>query len=163
MPETRKARDRYIVIRYICQSMPRKRAPDTLTDDDFRVLAEFRYTLRRFLHFSTEAAKAAGLTPHQYQALLAIKGFPGRARATVGELAERLLIRHHSAVGLVDRLADLGLVKRTNGTRDRRETFVALTLRGESLLARLAAAHRKELRRVTPVFTAIIAQVSDET
>ncbi len=134
---------------------------DNLTDTDFQVLAEFRYTLRRFLHFSTEAAEGAGLTAHQYQALLTIKGYPGRARATVGELAERLLVRPHSAVGLVDRLTDLGLVKRHNGTRDRREIFVALTPRGDAILGRLASAHRQELRKIAPVFTAMVAQVSD--
>jgi DNA-binding MarR family transcriptional regulator len=141
----------------------RKTRADDLTDADFQVLAEFRFTLRRFLHFSAEAAESAGLTPHQHQALLAIRGYPGRARVTVGELAERLLVRHHSAVGLVDRLEVLGLARRKNGTRDRRETFVALTPRGEAILRRLALTHRRELRKIAPIFTALVAQVGDGT
>jgi DNA-binding MarR family transcriptional regulator len=136
-------------------------APVNLSHADFQVLADFRYALRRFLHFSGTAAEDAGLTPQQYQALLAIKGFPGRDRMTVGELAERLLVRHHSAVGLIDRLENLKLVERRSGTRDRRETFVALSARGEAMLQGLALTHRAELRRIAPMFATLIAQVGD--
>src|ERR1700761_5506251 len=84
-----------------------------LDKSQFETLAAFRYALRRFLHFSEEAAHAAGITPQQYQALLAIKGFPSREKVTVGELAERLQLRHHSAVGLVDRLVTEKLAHRS--------------------------------------------------
>src|SRR6202044_268812 len=80
-------------------------ASSPVTKADFEMLASFRYELRRFLHFSEGAAREAGLTPGQHQALLAVKGFPGKDRITIGELAERLQVAHHSAVGLVDRLA----------------------------------------------------------
>ena len=81
--------------------------------EDYRALALFRYTLRKFLDFSQEAAKGVGLTPQQHQALLSIKGYPDRETITIGELAERMLLKHHSTVELVDRLVELGLVKRT--------------------------------------------------
>lgn len=136
-------------------------APINLSASDFQALADFRHALRRFLHFSSTAAEDAGLTPQQYQALLTIKGFPGRDQITVGELAERLLIRHHSAVGLIDRLENLKLAERRSGTRDRRETFVALSADGEAVLQRLALTHRTELRRIAPVFATLIAQVGD--
>ena len=98
-----------------------------LTDADFERLAEFRYILRRFLIFSEDAAHRAGLTAQQHQALLAIKGL-GRAKPmTTGDLAERLGIRHHSAVGLIDRLLSTSLVKRRTGTADRRQVLLALT------------------------------------
>src|SRR5512143_2309408 len=117
---------------------------------DYETLAAFRYALRQFLHFSEEAAEAVGLTPQQHQALLAIRGFPGRDQVTVGELAERLQIRHHSAVGLVDRLVTQKLVARAAAENDRRQVFVALTSRGLSTLEQLAAVHRAELRRIGP-------------
>ncbi len=115
---------------------------------DYEALASFRYTLRRFLRFSEMAAEEAGVTPQQYQALVAIKGFPGRDQVTVGEMAERLLIAHHSAVGLVDRLVAQGLVSREVSSEDRRQVFVSLTLQGEQVLEGLAAHHREELRRI---------------
>lgn len=139
----------------------RKTRSDALTDADYQALSEFRFTLRRFLHFSSEAAEVAGLTPRQHQALLSIRGYPGGPRATVGELAGRLLIRHHSAVGLIDRLTGLGLVKRESGTKDRRETFVTLTPRAEAILERLAVSHRTELRKIAPVFTALVKRIND--
>ena len=88
------------------------------------MLAAFCYHLRQFLKFSEDAAQAAGLTPRQYQALLAIKGFPGRECLTIGELAEQLQIAHHTAVELVDRLSAQKLVERAYGTEDRRNVFV---------------------------------------
>ncbi len=117
---------------------------------EYQALANFRYALRQFLRFSEEAAQEVGLTPHQHQALLAIKGFPGRDRITIGELAERLQIRHHSAVGLVDRLSDQGLLKREQSNEDRRRVFVALSSKGAEILERLSATHKEELRRMEP-------------
>jgi DNA-binding MarR family transcriptional regulator len=116
----------------------------------YEMLAAFRYALRQFHHFSEEAAHAAGITPQQHQALLAIKGFPGRDCVTVGELAHRLQLRHHSAVGLIDRLVAEKLVARAPSARDRRQVFVQLTRRGESVLERLSAAHTEQLKRMGP-------------
>jgi DNA-binding MarR family transcriptional regulator len=132
---------------------------------DYETLAAFRYALRRFLHFSEQAAQTVGLTPQQHQALLAIKGFPDRERVTIGELAERLQIRHHSAVGLVNRLAAQNLVTRRMSETDRREVHVTLTPRGSNVLERLSAAHREELRRIGPDLSQLLANLrnSDET
>jgi DNA-binding MarR family transcriptional regulator len=117
---------------------------------EYEALATFRYVLRQFLRFSEEAASSVGLTPQQHQALLAIRGYPGRDSILIGELAERLQIRHHSVVGLIDRLVSLGLVAREQGTGDRRQVFVMLTDAGADLLERLSTAHRGELRRIGP-------------
>lgn len=126
------------------------RASPTITKAQFETLAELRHALRRFLHFSHEAARAAGIPPQQHQALLAIKGFPGRERVAMHELAERLHLKHHSAVGLVDRLVRRGLVRRRRAAEDARRVEVSLTARGEALIARLSAIHRDELRQIGP-------------
>lgn len=117
-----------------------------VSDREYRVLAAFRYTLRHFLRFSEQAAEAVGLTPHQHQALLAVRGAEGPV--TVGALAEQLQVRHHSAVGLVDRLVRGGLLERRPVPADRRAVRLALTARGGRLLERLTAAHRQELSRI---------------
>jgi DNA-binding MarR family transcriptional regulator len=121
-----------------------------ITKVEYETLAALRYALRQFLRFSEEAAQGAGLTPQQHQALLAIKGFPGRDRVTISELAERLQLRHHSAVGLADRLVSARLVARKPGTVDRRQIFLTVTPRGEAVLEKLSAAHGEQLRRVGP-------------
>ena len=126
---------------------------------DYEILAAFRYALRLFLHFSEEAAEALGLTPQQHQALLAIRGFPGREQVTVGELAERLQIRHHSAVGLVNRLVTQKLVAREAAEDDRRQVYVTLTSDGLSMLEQLSAVHRTELRRIGPQISQLLAQL----
>ena len=118
------------------------------TKAEFESLAAFRYGIRRFLRFSEQAARAAGVTPQQYQLLLAIKGFPGRESATVSELAERLQMRQHSMVGLIDRTEAQGLVRREPGTHDRRQVYVSLTSSGEALLRKLVMIHRQELRNM---------------
>ncbi len=130
--------------------MPRMARPGRLSKAQYETLAAFRYALRQFLRFSEQAAKAGGLTPQQHQALLAIKGFPGRDRVTVGELAERLQLRHHSSVELVDRLASEKLVVRIPAVQDRRQVFVQLTPGGEQRLARLSSVHSRQLRRMGP-------------
>ncbi len=127
-------------------------------DKDYRTLAAFRLTLRRFLHFSETAAEAAGLAPQQHQALLAVRAAPG-AMMLVGELAEALLIRPHSASGLVDRLERLGLISRISPGADRRRVSVALTPEGEAALASLSSAHRTELRRLRPLLEELIAKL----
>jgi DNA-binding MarR family transcriptional regulator len=130
--------------------------PIPLTPTDYERLAEFRYLLRQFLIFSEQAADRAGLTAQQHQALLAIKGF-GAAHPTVGELARRLGIKHHSTVGLVDRLIAKSLVRRQAGTRDRRQVMLRLTSQAERRLSRLSAAHRSELERLAPLLQTLLA------
>ncbi len=126
-----------------------------LPAQDYETLAAFRQALRRFLRFSEAAAEREGLTARQHQALLAIRGSRG-ARLAVGDLAERLQIRHHSAVGLVDRLVSLRFVVRGREADDRRRVLVALTASGERKLARLAIAHREELRGLAPRLAALL-------
>src|SRR5258708_6220502 len=125
--------------------MPTK-AP-RVSQAEYEALAGFRYALRQFLRFSEEAGRAAGLKPQQYLALLTLRGFRGAQGLSVGELAERLQVRHHSAVGLVDRLASLGLVRREEGRDDRRRVYVKLTPRGSAKLQRVAMANPGELQR----------------
>jgi DNA-binding MarR family transcriptional regulator len=132
-----------------------------LSKSQYEMLAAFRYALRQFLHFSEEAAHAAGITPQQHQALLVVKGFPGRDCVTVGELAERLQLRHHSAVGLVDRLVAERLMARSPSARDRRQVYVQLTLRGENVLGRLSSAHNEQLKRIAPGLILRLKQLAE--
>ncbi len=121
-----------------------------VTAAEYEMLASFRYALRQFLRFRENLVGHVGLTPQQHQALLAIRGFPGRDQLTIGELAERLQIKHNSAVGLVDRLVRRHLMVRCPASSDRRQVYVSLTPRGARVLERLTAMHREELRRVGP-------------
>ena len=141
--------------------MPRRSgAPRVrLSTADFVRLAAFRHALRRFLRFSETAAASAGLTGQHYQALLAIRGSPERAHMMISDLAERLLIRHNSAVGLVDRLAARGLVVRERVGGDRRKVHLRLTRSGEAVLEKLASVHRQELRRVGPVIQGFLREL----
>lgn len=125
----------------------------------YEALADFRYALRQFQRFSERAAEDAGLTPQQHQALLAIMGFPGREQITIGELAERLQIRHHSAVGLVDRLVAQKLVTRQHDSADRRQVYIALSEHGRTLLEQLSTAHREELRRLGPQLRTLLEHI----
>lgn len=118
---------------------------DTISKPEFESIASFRYAMRRFLRFSEQAARREGITPQQHQLLLAIKGFPGRDSATVSELADRLQMRQHSMVGLIDRTEAQGLVRREQGLTDRRQVFVSLTTAGEAKLRKLSVQHRYEL------------------
>jgi DNA-binding MarR family transcriptional regulator len=130
-----------------------------LSKAQYELLASFRYALRRFLHFSETAAYAAGITPQHHQALLAIKGLPARDSATVGELAERLQIRHHSAVGLVDRLVAEKLVRRKASAGDYRQVIVCLTRRGESVLEKLSELHHTQLKILGPELLRMLARL----
>jgi DNA-binding MarR family transcriptional regulator len=123
-------------------------AGEPLTKQDFEALARFRFAIRSYLRFSEETVRRSGITPQQYQLMLALKGFPGRDWAVVRELADRLQLRHHSVVELITRAQAQGLVHRTADPDDRRAVRVALTERGEHLLGRLSALHRDELRRM---------------
>jgi DNA-binding MarR family transcriptional regulator len=121
-----------------------------VTAAEYRALAEFRYRVRCFLRFSEAAARAAGLAPQQHQLLLAVRGIPGTDAPTIGALAERLQLRHHSTVELVDRMEARGLVRRARRGGDRRQVRVELAPRGARLLPRLSLAHRAELRSLGP-------------
>jgi DNA-binding MarR family transcriptional regulator len=128
-----------------------------LAQGDYAALAEFRYYLRRFLDFSQRAARDFGLTPQQHQALLSIMGKPGGGLMTISELADHLLIKHHSAVELADRLETLGLVQRQTDETDRRRVLLSLTAAAQDLLARMSSVHLEELRRIGPQLTALLA------
>ncbi len=134
----------------------------SIKQSEYEALASFRHSLRQFLRFSEEAAQSVGLTPHQHQALLAIRGFPGRQRITIGELAERLQIKHNSAVELVNRLAEENLVIRESSEKDHRQVYVTLTERGSDLLEQLAATHKQELKRVGPQLNQLLAILSND-
>ncbi len=125
----------------------RRRAPRQI---DYTALADFRHEIRRFLNFSEIVARAAGIEPQQHQALLAIKGQPPRFKTTVGVLAERLQIRHHSAVELSHRLETRGWIRRSRDGADRREVRLLVTPRGERILEKLSLSHRNELRTAEP-------------
>jgi len=118
------------------------------TDDEYRRIAAFRIELRRFLHISEEAARAEHLTPQQHQALLAVRGAPSGAPPTVGQLADWLQIRPHSAFELVSRMVERNLLRRLPSEDDRRRVCLALTVHGAERLERLTEAHRAELRRL---------------
>ena len=132
-----------------------------LSQSDYRLLAEFRFLLRRFMAFSEKAGRADGLAPQQHQALLAIKGFSKGKLPAIGDLAYRLGIRHHSAVELIDRLETAGLVKRQDDPTDARKVAIALTAAAENSLARLASTHREELRRLAPVLAELLVKIED--
>ena len=122
-----------------------------LTSEDYENLLAFRIRLRRFLQWSQEQAREAGLTPAQHQLLLAVKGHRGEQGPTVGDLAEYLLLRPHSTVELIDRAERAGLVERWHDDHDGRITRIRLTSDGDARLAQLSATHLDELRRLAPV------------
>ena len=133
-------------------------ADDHLMNIDLEMLASFRFELREFLHFSEGAAHEAGLTSQQHQALLAISAWPG-AEMLVGELADRLLLRPHSATELINRLVRLDLVKRLQDESDRRKVRVQISAHGNAVLASLTATHRAELRRLRPMLEQLIRRL----
>ena len=138
-------------------TQPRKTRP-AISQADYQRLSEFRYLIRRFLEFSQLQAEDAGLTTRQHQALLAIKGFPGGGPVTIGDLAERLRIRHHSAVELVNRLCEAGLVTRDQDKDDQRRVLLRLTERADDCLAELSAAHLDELSRIEPMLKRLLVR-----
>jgi DNA-binding MarR family transcriptional regulator len=125
----------------------------------YRKLAEFRYRIRRFLHFSEEAARLAGIEPQQHQLLLAIKGLPDSTRPTVTAISSRLCLRHHSTVELINRLVERGAVKRRHSEEDRREVLVELTPHGEQLLRMLSVLHWEELQNSGPALSEALQAV----
>lgn len=133
-----------------------------ITKSEYETLAAFRHSLRQFLHFSEEAAQSMGLAPQQHQALLSIKGFPGRDKITIKELAEQLQIRHQSAVGLADRLMAQGFLVREQSLTDRRQVYVTLSSKGLAILEQLSAVHKEELRRMLPKLRQLIERLSSD-
>jgi DNA-binding MarR family transcriptional regulator len=131
----------------------------SLRTSDYAQLAAFRQGLREFLRFSEDAAGQVGLATQHYQAMLIVRASPEGTRITINDLARHLLIKHNSAVGLVDRLAKEGLVRRASSARDRRMVELELTARGRKVLAKLAATHRRELERIGPELKRLIADL----
>ena len=130
-----------------------------LTLSDYQALAEFRYQIRKFLHFSEQAVQGSGLERGQYQLMLAIKGMPEGVRPRIRELADRMQIQHHSAVELINRLEAGGYVRRERAQEDRREVLLALTPKGERVLGELALHHHEELRSAAPSLVAALRRV----
>jgi DNA-binding MarR family transcriptional regulator len=133
---------------------------ETLSSAQYAALADFRFRLRRFLAFSEAAAGRVGLPPQQHQALLTLAGHVGRNPATVGLLAEQLLIAPHSAAELVARMVEAGLLSKTRAAEDRRRSELALTPRAEALLRTLTAAHLEELRGLAPALAEALASAA---
>jgi DNA-binding MarR family transcriptional regulator len=132
----------------------------TVTDAEYRGLLAFRDDLRQFLHWSEQQAIDAGITPAQYQLLLAVRGHPG-GEPTVGDVADHLLLRHHSVVGLVDRAEGAGLVVRRTDPDDQRVVRLQLTADGARVLRQLAGFHLRELRRRAPLFNPALLDGAD--
>jgi DNA-binding MarR family transcriptional regulator len=135
----------------------------TLALSDYRALAELRYQIRLFLRFSEEAARKMSLEPQQHQLMLALKGLPSGIRPTIGTLAERLQIQHHSAVELVNRLSAGGLVRRNRSGEDRRQVLLGLTPKGEKVLRELSIGHKAELRSQGPALVAALERAMRPT
>jgi DNA-binding MarR family transcriptional regulator len=137
--------------------------PLRLDDSDYAALASFRHSLRSFLAFSEEAARKIGLTPQQHQTLLAVRGLTSEIGVTVGDIADYLLLKPHTAVGLVDRLVRAGLLLRTADERDRRRVLLTLTVKANEALAALSAIHLEEIRRNAPRLVDLLRKLSVET
>lgn len=129
------------------------------SDADYRAIAAFRAGLRRFMRFSEDAARAAGLSPQQHQLLVAIRGHTGIEPPTIGDLARALQVKHHSAVGLVDRMVQGGYVQRKGSTVDNRRVHVVITPAGEEVLRSLTAAHRQEYQHLHEVLKRLTAEL----
>ena len=127
-----------------------------INSSDFKAMAELRYQIRRYLRFSENAARQAGIEPQQHQLLLAIRGLPDNLKPTIGVLAERMQLQHHSTVELIDRLVDRNLLCRLRATDDRRQVLVKLTREGEEFLKTLSLYHLEELQSVGPKFVKIL-------
>ena len=142
--------------------MPKTAQPDSaspdLPDRDYQLLADFRFALREFLHFSEEAAQGAGLHPQQHQALLIVRG-SRNPDVTVGEIADRLKVRPNTAVELINRMEAEGLVRKAADPADGRRVLIQLTPRSDRLLGKLSAAHKAELARVGPALKEILTHL----
>jgi DNA-binding MarR family transcriptional regulator len=136
-----------------------------MTEDriNYKALAEFRYQIRRFIHFSEQAARAAGIEPQQHQLMLAIKGLPSTLRPTIRTLADRMQLQHHSVVELIDRLEKAGIVNRSRSEVDRREVLIELSAKGERLLRELSLHHQEELRDSGPALAQTLRRLIART
>jgi DNA-binding MarR family transcriptional regulator len=130
--------------------------PETAIEPNFKAMAELRYHIRRFLRFSENAARQAGIEPQQHQLLLAVRGLPEQLRPTIGVLAERMQLQHHSTVELIDRLVERSFLCRLRATDDRRQVLVKLTHDGEDFLEKLSLHHLQEWQSVGPTFVKVI-------
>jgi DNA-binding MarR family transcriptional regulator len=146
--------DKYVALRYIVRV-----ALKATSDAEYEALADLRYRLRQFVAFSEEQARAVGLEPRQHQLLLAVRGLPPALRPTIGTLAERLVVKHHTAVEHVDRLEAIGLVQRQRDPDDGRGVLVVITTRGRAMLERLTSSHRTELAKLGPSLVAALQTI----
>ena len=146
--------DDIIVERYMSDESPQP---------NFKAMAELRYQIRRFLRFSENAARQAGIEPQQHQLLLAIRGLPAGVTPTIGVLAERMQLQHHSTVELIDRLVDRGFLFRLRATDDRRQVLVKLSREGEDFLQKLSLHHLQELQSVGPTFVKVLQSLIAES
>jgi DNA-binding MarR family transcriptional regulator len=147
-----------ILTRYNSEGMAK-----SMSSDEFRALAEFRYQIRQFLNGSEQAARSAGLEPQQYLFLLALRGLPAGRTATIRELAERMQLRHHSAVEMANRLERQQLLRRERSRTDRRQVILHLTPRAEKILSRLARQRIAELRTAAPALVRALTAVIRST
>ena len=131
-----------------------------LTGQDYAALSELRYQIRRFVRFSEEVSRNTGLKPQQHQLMLTLKGLPEGTRPCVGEIAQRLLIKHHSTVELIDRLVAKGHVRRHRGEADKREVLLTLARKGENVLRKLSLQHLAELRVQGPTLVTALERVT---
>lgn len=132
-----------------------------ISSSDYRALAAFRYEIRKFLAFSEQAARDAGIEPQQHQLLLAVRGLPEGTRPTIGAIAERLCVKHHTAVALVDKLEASGFIARERSTEDRREVLLRLTREGEAVLRALSSLHRTQLQSAGPEVIRALQNILD--
>jgi len=145
------------------EDMARDSNTNDVTQSDYRALAEFRYEIRRYLAFGDQAAESAGLRSRQYQLLLALKGMPDGMEASIKNLADRLGIRHHSTVELVDRLEKRGLVKRERSNVHRSFVFVRITKEGETMLRKLVASRKADLKVAGPILVKALTTLTKQT
>ncbi len=130
-----------------------------ISSADYRALAAFRHEMRKFLAFSEAAARAAGVEPQQHQLLLAVRGLPPSQRPTIGTIAERLCVQHHTAVALVDKLESRGLIARERSDEDRREVLLKLSPLGEAVLESLSSLHRAQLQTAGPELIRMLRRI----
>lgn len=129
-------------------------------DREYQTLSAFRHSLRQFLAFSEASARAAGLTPQQHQAILAIRA-AGSGGVSISQVASQLVIRHHTAVELVDRLIKAEIVEKTGAADDRRKVVLTLTPKAGKILGDLSAAHIRELRLLNPKLKGLLDEVAN--
>lgn len=143
--------------------MSKSPAKPDITLADYRALAEFRYEIHRYLGLSDRAARSEGLHPGQYRLLLILKGLPEGIEPTIGNLAERLGLRHHSTVELVDRLEQRGLIQRERSVHHRSFVFVRITPKGEAILRKLVQSRKKELQKAGPILVKALNTLTKKT